>query len=128
MAASRSFNRAASIGVRVARGLHERWDRLGGPERTRLEDLADEVKNRALDLRGARDSETADQRLSEASERLATAMVDSARSDPEVSDAEVEALRDDLAAELGRVASGRVTASRTAPVPDPTAAVRHIRR
>ncbi len=42
----------ASLGFRVARGLYGRWRRMNAPERARLEGLADDVKERALELRG----------------------------------------------------------------------------
>lgn len=103
---------AASLGFRVARGLHGRWRRMARPERERLQVLADDVKERALELRGARDPEGAGRDLNLASERLAAAMVQAAQGDPEVPEAQVTELRDDLARELERLASGEVKASR----------------
>jgi hypothetical protein len=102
----------ASLGFRVARGLHGRWRRMKGPERVRLQRLADEVKERALELRGTPDPARAGNDLRQAGERLADAMVESAHADPDVSDAEVEELRGDLARELERLATGEVSASR----------------
>ncbi len=104
---------AASLGFRVARGLHGRWRKMAAPQRKRLEALADDVKERALELRGAGDPEGAGRDLNLASERLAAAMVEAAQGDPEVPDAQVAELRDDLARELDRLASsGEVRASR----------------
>ena len=103
----------ASLGFRVARGLYGRWRRMNAPERARLEGLADDVKERALELRGTPDPDGAGRDLHQAGERLADAMVESAHADPEVSDAEVEELRGDLARELERLATGEVSASRS---------------
>ena len=63
---------------------------MSAPERTRLEGLADDVKERALELRGTPDPDGAGRDLEQASERLADAMAESADADPEVPDAEVE--------------------------------------
>ncbi len=101
------------MGFRVARGLYGRWRRMKAPERARLEGLADDVKERALELRGTPDPERAELDLQHAGERLADAMVESAEADPEVSDADVEELRGDLARELERLATGEVLASRS---------------
>ena len=103
----------------MARAIHARWNRLSATERRRLEPLADDVRRRALDLRGHADPEPAGRGLQAANERLAGAMVQSAEADPEVTQAEVTRLREDLASELERLASGEITASRTArKVPD----------
>jgi hypothetical protein len=103
---------AASMGVRVARTMHGRWRRMAAPERTRLQGLADDVRKRALDLRGSPEPGADRLALQGASERLAAAMVDSAQTDPEVSDIEVEELRSELARELGRLERSDVKASR----------------
>jgi len=103
----------AILGVRVARAIHARWHRLSAAERGRLKPLADDVRQRALDLRGHADPEPASRGLRAANERLAGAMVQSAEADPEVSQTEVTRLREDLASELERLASGEITASRT---------------
>ena len=105
----------AVLGVRVARAIHARWQRLSVTERRRLEPLADEVRERALDLRGHADPEPAGRGLKAANERLAGAMVRSAESDPEVSEDEVARLREDLSSELERLASGEIVASRSQP-------------
>jgi len=102
----------AWLGYRVARGLHGRWRRMKAPDRARLAGLADDVKERALELRGTPDPDGAGRDLQQAGERLADAMVESAHADPEVSDAEVEELRGDLAHELERLATADVSASR----------------
>ncbi|MEK6228722.1 MAG: hypothetical protein AABM31_05280 [Actinomycetota bacterium] len=105
---------AAILRVRVARAIHAHWHRLSAAERRRLEPLADDVRQRALDLRGHADSESAGHGLRAANERLAGAMVRSAEADPEVSETEVTRLREDLARELERLASGEIAASRPA--------------
>jgi len=97
-------NASAALGIRVARSLHGRWRRLTRAERDRLEPLADDVKERALDLRGVNDLGSAACELRAADERLAGAMIESAEANPEVSEPEVRKLRDDLSRELGRIA------------------------
>jgi hypothetical protein len=100
------------LGIRVARGLYARWRVLAPAERQRLAALAQSVKDRAFELRGSVDSSGAERKLRHANEELAGAIVDSARSDPEVGADELQRLRDDLARELARLASGEVRASR----------------
>lgn len=107
-----SLAEAATMGVRVARTLHGRWRRMAAPERSRLQGLADDVRERALDLRGSPRRGADQLALNGASERLAAAMVDSADADPEVSAIDVEELRSELARELGRLEAGDVQASR----------------
>ncbi|MGI8944819.1 MAG: hypothetical protein ACR2GL_01085 [Thermoleophilaceae bacterium] len=103
---------SALLGVHVARALHGRWLRMSATEREQLEPLATDVKERALDLRGAGDPEAAGRDLAQAEERLAAAMVESAESDPDISEIEVGRLRDDLARELDRLAGAEIRASR----------------
>lgn len=98
--------------IRVARSLWSRWRRLGSPAREEMGPLADEVRDRALELRGSGDPERDGRDLDAASERLAGAMVDAAEADPEVSPADVDRLRDELSRELDRVARGEVAAYR----------------
>lgn len=93
----------ASVAVRVARVLYSRWERLGPAEREQLGPLADELKERALELRGSADREDAARHLGEASRNLAEALGDSAAADPDVAPDEVAALRADLRRELERV-------------------------
>ena len=81
------------MGVRIARVLYRRWERLAQPERDRLEELADSVKERALDVRGQVDDGTAERELERASMELAEAM------GPD----EVAELRAQLRRELERV-------------------------
>ena len=107
------------LGVRVARGLHGRWRRLSAVERERLEPLAEDVRERALDLRGEADPETAGRELRDANVKLADAMVESAQADPEVSESEVVRLREDLSRELERLAGGDIKASRGPGAPGP---------
>ena len=92
------------MGFTVARSLHGRWRRLSGPARERLEPLAEDVRDRALDVRGSADPEADGRDLEQASRRLADAMIDEAAGDPEVSEIEVRDLREGLAAELERLA------------------------
>ncbi len=99
------------LGVHVARSLYGRWRRMSDADRERLEPLAQDVKEQALDLRGSTDPD-AGRDLGEASRKLADALVESAEADPEVSEIEVRELRSDLARELDRVASGEIKASR----------------
>jgi hypothetical protein len=103
---------ASLLGVRVARALYGRWRRMAAADRESLEPLAQDVRERALDLRGTPDREAAGRELEKAEERLAAAMVESAESDPEVSAAEVSRLRSDLARELDRLASAEIRVSR----------------
>ncbi len=104
------------LGVHVARSLYGRWRRMSAGARQALEPLAEDVKQRALDLRGVVDPSEAEQDLREANERLVDAMVETAAADPDVSDLEVRELRDDLARELERLASADIQASRGAEV------------
>ncbi len=101
----------ALLGVRVARALHGRWRRLSAKERERLGPLAHDVRERALDLRGAADPQTAGRELQEANEKLADAMVESAEADPDASEAEVLRLRQDLSSELERMVKADIAAS-----------------
>ena len=64
----------AAVGVRIARLLYRRWEALAPPERDRLEELAGNVKERALELRGKVDDGTAERELEMASTELAEAM------------------------------------------------------
>ncbi len=105
---------AALLGVHVARALYGRWNRMSAIDRERLAPLASDVKERALDIRGASDQAAAGAELEAASERLADAMVESAEADPEVSEIEVRALRSELQRELERFAGADIEASRGA--------------
>jgi hypothetical protein len=109
----RLLGNALLSGVDVARSLHGRWRQLSADDRARLEPLAADVKERALDVRGESDPDIAGRELNDASERLATAMVDAAEADPEISDIEVRELRSDLQRELERLADGEIKASRS---------------
>ena len=100
------------LGVHVARSLYGRWRRMSGASRQALEPLAEDVKDRALAIRGIVDSRAAERDLTEASERLVDAMVETAAADPQVSEIEVRELRDDLARELERLARADIHASR----------------
>jgi len=101
---------AAALGVRVARSLYGRWRTLPAPERTRIEALAEDAKARALEVRGAADPEAAGRDLRAAAESLAAALIETAESDPELEEIDVQALRDDLRRELERLATADITA------------------
>jgi len=103
----------AALGVRVARSLYGRWRILPEPERRRIENLAEDLKQKALELRGVTDAESAHEDLRAANETLAAALVETAEANPEVSEDEVRELRDDLRHELERLASADIKASRT---------------
>jgi hypothetical protein len=77
--------RATMLGIRVARSVHERWQRLPAPRRAKLEGLAASVKREAV-------------------EPTAPA--------PEVTEIEVRDLRAELARELERLAGADISASR----------------
>lgn len=104
--------RATALGIGVARALYGRWQRMPAGRRAQLEQLAENVKERALDLRGDADPGPASRDLRAADERLADAMVESAKADPDLSDVEVDDLRDDLARELDRLAGADIKASK----------------
>ena len=82
-----------AVAVRVARLLYGRWARLGSPDRERLEPLAEDVKQRALEVRGTLDDGAAERELELASSELASAMGAD----------EVAELREELRRELERV-------------------------
>jgi hypothetical protein len=93
----------AALGIRVARSLYGRWHVLPEPDRTRIAGLAEDLKHKALDARGAHDAESAGDDLRAANQTLAAALVETAEANPEVSDAEVRELREDLRRELARL-------------------------
>ena len=82
-----------AVAVRVARLLYRRWQALAPPERERLEPLAEDVKRRALEVRGSLDGGAAERELDLASTELASA----------VGEDEVAELREELRRELERV-------------------------
>lgn len=107
---------AAAVGVRVARSLYGRWRVLPEADRRPIETLAEDLKARALDLRGALDAERARSELRSASESFAAALVRAARADPDVDEGELRRLRADLRRELERLENaeeGTIKASRT---------------
>jgi hypothetical protein len=103
---------ATSLSIAVARSLHGRWQRMPAARRAKIERIADDVKDRALDMRGETDQAAAGQELRAANEKLADAMIESAQAAPEVSDVQVRDLRADLERELDRLAQGSIRASR----------------
>jgi hypothetical protein len=82
-----------SVAVRIARLVYRRWEALAPAERERLEALAGNVKERALEVRGMVDDGTAERELERASTELAEAMGAD----------EVAELREQLKRELGRM-------------------------
>jgi hypothetical protein len=103
---------AAALAVRVARSLYGRWRVLPEADRERLAPLAEEAKQRALELRGAGDQSRARAELHAASQTLAAALVERAEADSEVGDDEVRLLREDLRLELQRLDDADIRASR----------------
>lgn len=103
---------ATLLGVRVARTLYGRWRRLSAKERDLLGPLADDVRERALDLRGTTDPVAAGLELTQANEKLADALVESAEANPDVSESEVVRLREDLSRELERLVTADIKVSR----------------
>jgi hypothetical protein len=103
---------AAALTVRVTRSLYARWHALPPKERARIEPVAERAKQSALDLRGALDRTRAGAEARAAGETLAAALVESAAADPDLDEAEVTRLREDLARELGRLADAEIKASR----------------
>jgi hypothetical protein len=103
----------AAIGVRVARSLHARWRLLPPADRERLARFAHDAKEKALDVRGAEDRLMAEADLKAANETLAAALVETAESDPEIAEEDVDQLRDELRRELARLATAEIKASRS---------------
>jgi uncharacterized membrane protein YebE (DUF533 family) len=106
---------AAAAGIRVARALYSRWRLLPQADRERIAPLAEDAKDKALSARGAGDRPRAAAELRAASETLAAALVETAEADPEVDEAEVRQLREDLRRELERLATAEIKASRIEP-------------
>jgi hypothetical protein len=102
----------AALGVRVARSLYGRWRVLPEADRRRIEDLAEDLKGKALDLRGAPDRHVAQADLKAANETFAAALVETAEANPEVTEDEVRELREELRRELERLATADIKASR----------------
>jgi hypothetical protein len=103
----------AAIGVRVARSLHGRWRLLPAADRERLASFAHDAKEKALDLRGSSDRETAEADLNAANETLAAALVETAEADPEIDSEDVDQLREELRRELDRLSRADIKASRS---------------
>jgi hypothetical protein len=82
-----------AVAVRIARLLYRRWEGLAPAERERLEALAGNVKERALEVRGKVDDGTAERELESANSELAEALGAD----------EVAELRAELRRELERV-------------------------
>ena len=106
---------ASAIGVRVARSLYGHWRQLPRADRERIAAFAEDTKEKALSLRGARDRPQAEADLRASTETLAAALVETAESDPELAADDVQRLRDDLRRELARLATADIKASRTGP-------------
>ncbi len=108
---------AAALTVRVTRSLYARWNVLPAAERSRIEPVAERAKQSALDLRGAGDRELAEAEARAAGATLAAALVESAAVDPDLDEADVTLLREDLARELARLADADIKASRSTSEP-----------
>jgi hypothetical protein len=104
----------AAIGVRVARSLYGRWRVLPPADRERIASFAEDAKQKAFSVRGSNDPAGAQAELRAASETLATALVETAESDPEIGADEVDELREELRRELERLATADIKASRSA--------------
>jgi hypothetical protein len=105
----------AALGVRVARTLYGRWRVLPERDRARIGPMAEDLKRRALDVRGHNDPEEAGRDLRAASETFAAALLETAEADPEIDAEEVGELREDLRRELERLATADIQASRSRP-------------
>jgi hypothetical protein len=103
----------AVVGIRVARSLYGRWRRLPEAHRRRIEPLAEDMKAKALDLRGAGNRARAERDLDAANKTFAAALLETAEADPEVAEDEVAELREELRRELERLASADIKAWRT---------------
>ncbi len=103
----------AALGVRVSRSLYGRWRVLPEKDRQRIEGLAEDLKHKALELRGASDAWRAGEGLRAANETLAAALVETAVANPEVDEDEVLQLREDLRRELERLRKADIKALRT---------------
>ena len=108
---------AAALTVRVTRSLYARWNALPEGQRERIEPVAERAKRSALDLRGAAAPERAGAEARADGASLAEAIIEAAAGDPQLDDAEVLQLREDLARELARLADADIKASRSAPEP-----------
>jgi hypothetical protein len=97
---------ASAIGVRVARSLYGRWRLLPEADRRRIAAFAEDTKEKALSLRGSTDPDRAEEDLVASTETLAAALVETAESDPELEQQDVEELREELRRELERLAGG----------------------
>ena len=102
----------AALGIRVARSMYGRWQLLPEPDRQRIELLAEDLKKKALELRGAPDRGAAEKDLRAANETLAAALVETAEASSDVGAEEVRELREDLRRELARLAGAEIRASR----------------
>jgi hypothetical protein len=109
----------AALGIRLARSLYGRWRLMQAEERERLAEIAERVKESALDLRGSGDPQAAERDLHEANEQLMAALLESAEADPSLDEIEVRRLREDLRRELERISSADIEAHRTKPAAEP---------
>ena len=109
----------AALGIRLARTLYGRWRLMQAEERERLAEIAERVKQSALDLRGSGDPRAAERDLHEANERFAAALLESAEADPGLDEIEVRRLREDLRRELERISTAEIEAHRTKPAAEP---------
>jgi hypothetical protein len=103
----------AAIGIRVARSLYARWRTLPDPDRRQIQPLAEDMKAKALDVRGAGDRKRAEADLEAANKTFAAALLETAQADPGIGEDEVRELREELRRELERLASADIKAWRT---------------
>jgi hypothetical protein len=96
-----------SAQIRLARTLYHEWRLLPERERARLAPLAREVKDLALDVRGAADAPRAAAELTLANEAFASSLIQAAERCPDLSDEDFEALRGYIRAEQYRAALPR---------------------
>ena len=100
--------------LQVARALYRRWGALPSPERARLDDLAFQLKEHALELRGRIDLPAAARELVESGEALAIAIAEAAERDSATGPAQLQNLRKDLSEELRRAKAALPGARRAA--------------
>jgi hypothetical protein len=90
--------------IRLARTLYHEWRLLPERERARVAPLAREVKDLALDVRGAADAPRALSELTLANEAFAASIIQAAERSPELSDEDFGSLRGYIRAEQYRAA------------------------
>ncbi|HYI99139.1 MAG TPA: hypothetical protein VEX36_05600 [Thermoleophilaceae bacterium] len=111
--ARRALERGATtVGAQLARSVEGGWRRMSPSRRAKLERLAANVRERAVEQRGEADRHTADLDSRGPSQPVADPVVAPAKADSDVSEIEVHDLRADLARELERLADADISAAR----------------